>query len=40
MEYIDCLNVCLENARTPQGKILMEKMRSGTMRIFRMIRND
>lgn len=28
MEYIDCLNVCLENARTPQGKILMEKMRS------------
>ena len=28
MEYIECLNVCLENARTPQGKILMEKMRS------------
>ena len=28
MEYIDCLNVCLENARTSQGKILMEKMRS------------
>ena len=28
MEYIDCINRCLENARTPQGKILMEKMRS------------
>lgn len=43
MEYIDCLNVCLENARTSQGKILMEKMRSDVQwyhENFRMIRND